>query len=120
MTESTGERVTPAAPDIVTPLDVLNVPVPSAFVKSKTSPTRAPAFDHTRDGFTNPVTDKPNFIVSSSIVWPPTNAAPDSAIASEAPCRTSTAIDVSNVALLFQGQGFHPIGGDQNRVTKPP
>ena len=67
-------------------------PVPSALVRMRTSPARAPALVHTASGATSPVTAYPNFTSRSWTVCPPSSATPHSWSTDKPPAKIALTI----------------------------
>ena len=57
---------------------VVTTPMPSGFVRNRTSPGFAPALVRIRSGWTKPVTARPYLGSGSKMLWPPVIRAPAS------------------------------------------
>lgn len=73
------------------------MPVPSAFVRSSTSPAFAPLLARMRRGSTRPVTARPYFGSGSSTLWPPTIGQPAACAVSAPPRRISVSCSQGSV-----------------------
>ena len=87
-------------------------PVPSRFVRSSTSPGRAPPFRNRRSGCAAPITASPYFGSESRIVWPPASTPPAS--------RTLAAAASNTAAIAAFGKLSGKAAIDSANSTRPP